>query len=74
MTYVARWWANIACRLLTDTDLRLGQIAERAGYESLPAFSRAFKSQVGLPPAAWRVERRRVNDQPARSQRLDRVA
>lgn len=58
MTYVARWRANVACRLLLETDLRLGQIALEAGYESVPAFSRAFKQHAGLPPAAWRAARR----------------
>jgi AraC-like DNA-binding protein len=54
MHYVARWRANVACRLLRDTDLPLTDIAARVGYESLPAFSRAFKAQVGEPPATWR--------------------
>ncbi len=30
------------------------RIAERAGYESDAAFSRAFKREFGMPPAAWR--------------------
>ncbi len=54
MTYVGRWRANTACRLLRETDLPLAEIAARTGYESLPAFSRAFKSHLGTPPAAWR--------------------
>lgn len=54
MGYVAAWRANLACRLLRETDQSLGDIAERVGYESLPAFSRAFKAQIGRSPAAWR--------------------
>lgn len=54
MSYVATWRANVACRLLRETPLSLGEVAVRVGYESLPAFSRAFKSQLGLAPAAWR--------------------
>ncbi len=57
MNYVARWRANVACRLLRDTELNLTEIAGRVGYESLPAFSRAFKAQLGEPPAAWRSAR-----------------
>jgi AraC-like DNA-binding protein len=57
MNYVARWRANVACRLLRDTDLNLTEIAGRVGYDSLPAFSRAFKAQLGEPPAAWRTAR-----------------
>ena len=37
MRYVGRWRANVACRLLRDTNLPLSQIAGRVGYESFPA-------------------------------------
>lgn len=57
MRYVAAWRANVACRLLQASSLGLGEIAGRVGYESLPAFSRAFKSQVGQAPASWRAGR-----------------
>lgn len=57
MDYVAAWRANVACRLLRESKLSLGQIAGQVGYESLPAFSRAFKSQIGQSPAAWRAAR-----------------
>lgn len=57
MSYVAAWRANVACRLLRETKLGLGEIAGRVGYESLPAFSRAFKSQLGCAPATWRAAR-----------------
>jgi AraC-like DNA-binding protein len=30
------------------------RIAERSGYESEAAFSRAFKREFGVPPASWR--------------------
>jgi len=54
MVYVGRWRANVACHLLRETDLPLGEVAARVRYESVPAFSRAFKAQTGLPPAQWR--------------------
>lgn len=57
MTYVARWRANLACRMLSDTTLGIAEIGRRVGYESLPAFSRAFKGQLGQAPASWRAER-----------------
>lgn len=60
MGYLGRWRANVACRLLRETDLHLGEIARRVGYDGLPAFSRAFKSHLGQPPAAWRAARTRV--------------
>ena len=54
MSYLARWRATFAARLLRDTDLPLAEIAGRSGYENTPAFSRAFRSHVGASPAAWR--------------------
>ena len=54
MGYVSRWRANVACRLLRETDLPIDEVAARVGYESVPAFSRAFKTLVGRPPAQWR--------------------
>lgn len=57
MTYVSRWRANVACRLLQDASLSLSEIAGKVGYESQPAFSRAFRAQIGQPPAAWRSAR-----------------
>lgn len=54
MGYVSRWRANVACRLLRETDLPMDEVAARVGYESVPAFSRAFKVLVGSPPAQWR--------------------
>jgi AraC-like DNA-binding protein len=29
-------------------------VAARVGYESEAAFSRAFRREVGMPPATWR--------------------
>ena len=54
MAYVAKWRMNLASRLLTQTQQGISEIAVTIGYESLPAFNRAFKKHLGLPPAAWR--------------------
>jgi AraC-like DNA-binding protein len=54
MSYVAAWRVNVACRMLRDTSMQMELIAERVGYGSLPAFSRAFKTLVGIAPTAWR--------------------
>ena len=56
MGYVGRWRINVACRLLRQSDLPLIGVAIRVGYDSLPAFSRAFKAQAGIPPALWRIQ------------------
>ncbi len=54
MSYVSQWRMNLACRLLHDEDMGLGQLAARVGYDDTAAFSRAFKSHLGVSPAQWR--------------------
>jgi AraC-like DNA-binding protein len=49
-----------ACELLAETRLPVGEIAERCGYESLCAVSRAFRSAMGCPPTAYRRNPRRA--------------
>jgi len=56
MAYVAKWRMNVACRNLASARDGIEQIAAEVGYESLAAFSRAFKKHVGLSPAAWRAQ------------------
>jgi len=52
--YLLRWrLALAACALRAGRDA-IARVAERSGYESEAAFSRAFKREFGLPPAAWR--------------------
>lgn len=58
MAYVTKWRMNVACRRLESTNQSVDQIAAALGYESLPAFSRAFKKQVGVSPARWREKAR----------------
>lgn len=54
MTYVTRWRIRLATNLLEDTRMSIAEIANRVGYESESAFNRAFKREMGTPPAAWR--------------------
>lgn len=58
MRYLAHWRLQLAARALTSSDQPLKRIAEQAGYETEPAFSRAFKRRFGLPPAEWRRRQR----------------
>ena len=58
MAYLAKWRMNLARRELATTRRSIDQIAAAVGYESLAAFSRAFKKHVGLSPAAWRTHER----------------
>jgi AraC-like DNA-binding protein len=48
--YVASWRMRVAARWLATRRLSLGEVASRLGYDSEPAFSRAFKRIVGKPP------------------------
>lgn len=59
MRYLTRWRMQLAADMLVSTKLRISQIAQRVGYESEPAFSRAFKRQFGEAPTDYRVTRRR---------------
>jgi AraC-like DNA-binding protein len=54
MKYLSGWRMHLAKQMLRDSDENIQAIAERAGYESEPAFNRAFKKATGCPPATWR--------------------
>jgi AraC family transcriptional regulator, alkane utilization regulator len=54
MRYLAQWRMQLAANLLRDEPrLGLAEVAERVGYESEAAFSRAFKRHLGVAPANW---------------------
>jgi len=59
LEYVSRWRMTKAAELLRESDLPLGAVAERAGYHSEAAFSRAFKRHEGTAPATYRRQRTR---------------
>jgi len=54
MQYLTRWRLALAARALRAGDEALSRLAERSGYATDAAFSRAFKREFGLPPSAWR--------------------
>jgi AraC-like DNA-binding protein len=62
LEYIARWRMTKAAELLRESDLSLGVVAERAGYRSEAAFSRAFKRHEGAAPATYRRQRARRHD------------
>jgi AraC-like DNA-binding protein len=54
MRYVARWRMHIAVTCLKEENASLGDLANRLGYQSEAAFSRAFKRLVGVSPGSIR--------------------
>ena len=55
--YLARWRMLLARDALREK-LAVAEVAERVGYSSEAAFSRAFKRHVGESPARWRAAQR----------------
>jgi AraC-like DNA-binding protein len=56
MRYLLNWRMQIAAQKLVETRLTIAQIAFEVGYESETSFTRAFRREKGLPPAAWRAQ------------------
>lgn len=59
MHYLTLWRMQLASRLLQDGG-EVAQVADRVGYASEAAFSRAFKKLMGVSPATWGRQRARV--------------
>jgi len=52
--YLAQWRIQLASSLLRTSKASLAEIAQRVGYGSETALSRAFKRWVGIAPAHYR--------------------
>jgi len=46
-----------ACRLLADSSLTVGAVAEALGFSSQAYFARMFRRETGLSPTVWRSKR-----------------
>jgi transcriptional regulator GlxA family with amidase domain len=46
--------------LLAQSDLSVKEIAQRVGFLSAPAFSRAFAKRYAQPPSQWRARHAKV--------------
>jgi AraC-like DNA-binding protein len=57
MQYLTQWRMLLATNLLRHSNVPLARIAEEVGYQNDTAFSRAFRREFGIPPAAWRKAR-----------------
>jgi AraC-like DNA-binding protein len=60
MQYLAQWRMQLAATFLSSTTMSLAEIADRVGYGSETALSRAYKRWVGVAPAEWRRGKRSV--------------
>jgi AraC-like DNA-binding protein len=54
MRYLTRWRMQLAAQRLRESHDTVARIAAELGYDSEAAFHRAFKRELGVPPAAWR--------------------
>src|SRR5436189_1002417 len=67
MSYLTRWRLQLGAQMLTSTSYSVAQVASEVGYESEPAFNRAFKREFTDPPARFRSQLRSTNaTSPAR--------
>jgi AraC-like DNA-binding protein len=55
--YLARWRLTIAADLLRSGNMKVTEAAQRIGYASDAAFSRAFKAHFGYAPSEARGQR-----------------
>jgi len=56
MQYLTNWRMQLAANYLRNGNEGIAAIANRVGYDSEAAFSRAFKKSTGVPPSEWRVQ------------------
>jgi len=52
--YLSAWRLQIAAGWLMEPGMSVERVAERCGYDSVPAFSKAFKRYFGISPGAFR--------------------
>jgi AraC-like DNA-binding protein len=52
--YLIRWRLRKAASMLRASTAGIAEIAERVGYDSEAAFSKAFKRSIGVTPGAFR--------------------
>ncbi|MBI4894093.1 MAG: AraC family transcriptional regulator [Acidobacteria bacterium] len=55
MAYLTRRRLQLAARLLAAQQMSVAEISAASGYESEPAFHRAFKREFGVPPVRYRT-------------------
>ena len=66
MTYLTHWRLQLGAQMLSSTSYSVAQIASEVGYESEPAFNRAFKRDFGNPPARFRSQSKSARNRSVR--------
>jgi AraC-like DNA-binding protein len=61
MRYLTRWRMYAALDALKERGATVAELADRLGYQSEAAFSRAFKRIVAVSPGAVRRDRRNAS-------------
>jgi AraC-like DNA-binding protein len=56
MQYLTNWRMQLATNYLRNGTEGIASVANRVGYDSEAAFSRAFKKALGSPPSEWREQ------------------
>jgi AraC-like DNA-binding protein len=54
IAYITKWRMQLAAERIRNSTDSFAAIAADVGYGSLPAFNRAFKRIMGVPPGQWR--------------------
>ncbi len=61
LRYLMLWRMQTAAHILADGRLSVAEVGRRVGYDAEAAFSRRFKSVVGLTPSEWRDQEQSKN-------------
>jgi AraC-like DNA-binding protein len=68
ITYLTKWRLTLGAQKLKTSNESVANVAADVGYESEPAFNRAFKRAFGLPPARFRSEAKKPRSAGIRPQ------
>jgi len=61
VSYIRKTRLSYASKLVVTTDKKMLEICELSGFNSLPTFMRAFKSEYGMSPTEMRQEYKKQN-------------